>query len=81
MRSEYVFAAAKEIGNRFLLCRVASVSARRLHQGSRQPSETINSSLMLIAAATVATDKSSPGEEAHARAAEAAELLLHPVAG
>ena len=50
MRSEYVFAAMKEIGNRFLLCRVASASARRLHQGATQPSETINKSLKLIAA-------------------------------
>jgi len=49
MRSEYVFAAMKEISNRFLLCRVASVSARRLYQGSKQPSETINKSLKLIA--------------------------------
>jgi len=50
MRSEYVFAAVKEISNRFLLCRVASASARRLHQDSTQPSETINKSLKLIAA-------------------------------
>lgn len=49
MRSEYVFAAVKEISNRFLLCRVASASARRLHQDSKQPSETINKSLKLIA--------------------------------
>ncbi len=50
MRSEYVFAAAKEINNRFMLCRVASVSARRLQVGPKQPSETINQSLLLIAA-------------------------------
>lgn len=50
MRSEYVFAAAKEISNRFLLCRVTSVSARRLHIASTQPAETINESLRLIAA-------------------------------
>lgn len=49
MRSEYVFAAVKEINNRFLLCRVAAASARRLHQGATQPSETINKSLKLIA--------------------------------
>lgn len=49
MRSEYVFAAVKEISNRFLLCRMASASARRLHQGATQPSETINKSLKLIA--------------------------------
>lgn len=50
MRSEYVFAATREISNRFMLCRVTSVSARRLHIESTQPSETINKSLKLIAA-------------------------------
>lgn len=50
MRSEYVFAAAKKIDNRFMLCRVTSVSARRLQMNSKQPSETINESLSLIAA-------------------------------
>jgi len=50
MRSDHVFAAVKEISNRFLLCRVTSVSVRRLHIDSRQPSETINRSLKLIAA-------------------------------
>ena len=51
MRSEYVFAAVKEITNRFWLCRVASVSARGLQVGAKQASETINKSLLLIAAA------------------------------
>ena len=65
MRSEYVFAAVKEISNRFLLCRVASVSARRLHRDSTQASETINKSLQLIAAepgehSFVVKGKSSP---------------------
>jgi hypothetical protein len=53
MRSEYVFAAAKRINNRFLLCRVTSVSARHLQIGSKQPSETINKSLNLIASASL----------------------------
>ena len=64
MRSEYVFAAAREISNRFLLCRVTSVSARRLHIDSTQPSETINQSLKLIAAgdsAGVKNDLPEPG--------------------
>ena len=66
MRSEYVFAAVKEITNRFLLCRVASVSARRLHRDSAQSSQTINKSLQLIATAEpgnpfgVVIGKSSP---------------------
>ena len=60
MRSEHVFAAAKEISNRFLLCRMTSVSARRLHVGTKQPSETINESLLLIAAAEL-TERCSQG--------------------
>ena len=76
MRSEYVFAAAREISNRFLLCRVAAVSARRLQAGSRQPCQTINQSLQLIAAAegreqrsvyvNVASTQSIPAVEAKA---------------
>jgi hypothetical protein len=50
MRSEYVFAASKKIGNRFMLCRMTSISARRLHKGSTHASETINMSLKLIGA-------------------------------
>lgn len=68
MRSEYVFAAVKEIGNRFLLCRVASVSARRLHRDSTQPSETINRSLNLIASG-------DSGE--HEKVASSADGLPH----
>ena len=56
MRSEYVFAAAKEVSNRFLLCRMTSVSARRLHIDSTRSSETINESLKLIAAAELTED-------------------------
>lgn len=67
MRSEYVFAAAKEISNRFLLCRVTSVSARRLHIASTQPSETINQSLKLIATGDgVGLVEALPAEQAAA---------------
>jgi len=55
MRSEFVFAAVKEIENRFMLCRVASASARRLHIDSTRPSDTINKSLNLIAAGKTAS--------------------------
>jgi hypothetical protein len=49
MRSEDVFAAAKKINNRFLLCRVTSLSAHRIQGGPRQFTESINKSLKLIA--------------------------------
>jgi hypothetical protein len=50
MRSEDVFAAAKKINNRFLLCRVTSVSAHRLQKSPTPFTESINKSLKLIAA-------------------------------
>jgi hypothetical protein len=50
MRSDDVFAAAKKISNRFLLCRVASVSAHRLQARPSPFTESINQSLKLIAA-------------------------------
>jgi hypothetical protein len=63
MRSQYVFDATKKINCRFLLCRVASISARRLQKNSNHPSESINESLRLIAAAAVAEDKGVVGGE------------------
>lgn len=65
MRSEYVFAAAKKISNRFMLCRVTSVSARRLHIDSKQSSETINKSLRLIAAKSLVAKPDRADEELH----------------
>lgn len=65
MRSEYVFAAAKEISNRFLLCRVTSASARHLQIGSKQPAESINQSLRLIAASELREHPSKEVTEAN----------------
>jgi hypothetical protein len=63
MRSDDVFAAAKKIGNRFLLCRVASVSAHRLQAGSRPFTESINKSLKVIATMVPPVENGSiPGE-------------------
>ena len=76
MRSEYVFAAAKKIQCRFLLCRVTSVSARRLQVGSKQPSETINRSLKLIADSALAEETSIASE---ILMGESAHVFLSPV--
>lgn len=67
MRSEYVFAAAKKIDNRFMLCRVTSVSARRLQVNAKQPSETINKSLRLIADMVAGRNGNGelPGDSGH----------------
>lgn len=50
MRSEHVFAAAKTICNRFLLCRVASATTHRLQLAGKPFTETISKSLREIAA-------------------------------
>ena len=47
-RSSKVFAAGSTIDNRFLLCRVAAVYARRLQNTRNQFAESINQSLRLI---------------------------------
>ena len=47
-RSSRVFAAGSTIDNRFLLCRVAAVYARRLQKTRIQFAESINQSLRLI---------------------------------
>jgi hypothetical protein len=49
MRSQDVFAAAKQVSNRFLLCRVTSVSSHRLHIAPTHFSESINRALQEIA--------------------------------
>ena len=49
MRSQDVFAASKQVNNRFLLCRVAAVSSHRLHIAPAHFSESINRALRKIA--------------------------------
>jgi hypothetical protein len=49
MRSQDVFAAAKQVGNRFLLCRVTSVASHRLHIAPKHFSASINRALREIA--------------------------------
>ena len=64
MRSQYVFGAVKEIGNRYMLCRVASISTRRLHIDKTRAPETINKCLNLIAAGDQTARPDSPDTHA-----------------
>jgi hypothetical protein len=59
MRSQDVFAAAKQVRNRFLLCRVTSVSSHRLHVAPKHFSESINRALHEIARSTEHTEKNA----------------------
>ena len=59
MRSQDVFAAAKQVSNRFLLCRVASVSSHRLHIAPKHFSESINRALHEIARSAEHTEENA----------------------
>ena len=63
MRSEDVFAAGKKISNRFLLCRVTSVAARRLQKGQKPFTESINESLKLVASMSSRDEKGGAARE------------------
>ena len=49
MRSNLVHSASKRLNNRFLLCRMASLAARRMHSYKRHYAESINKGLTHIA--------------------------------
>ena len=59
MRSQDVFAAAKQVSNRFLLCRVTSVSSHRLHIAPKHFSESINQALHEIARSAEHTEENA----------------------
>ncbi len=50
MRSDMVFRAEEQVGNKYKLCQAASLATRRLHIASRDTQETINSAFASIAA-------------------------------
>ena len=49
MRSDLIYSANKILANRFLLCRMTSVAARRMHRDRWHFSESINQALTHIA--------------------------------
>ncbi len=49
MRSDLVHSASKRLNNRFLLCRMAALAARRMHTYKRHYAESINEGLTHIA--------------------------------
>lgn len=52
MRSGLIFRASDHISNRFLLCRILSTSARKLHRDGVSISHSINRSLLALNGAT-----------------------------
>lgn len=48
MRSGLIFRASDHISNRFLLCRMLSTSARKMHRDGVSMSQSINRSLVAL---------------------------------
>ena len=48
MRSGLIFRASDHISNRFLLCRMLSASARKMHRDGVSMSQSINQSLVAL---------------------------------
>jgi hypothetical protein len=48
MRSGLIFRASDHISNRFLLCRMLSASARKMHRNGVSTSQSINQSLVAL---------------------------------
>jgi hypothetical protein len=48
MRSGLIFRASDHITNRFLLCRMISASARKMHRNGISTSQSINQSLVAL---------------------------------
>ncbi|HEV3317418.1 MAG TPA: hypothetical protein VG488_10630 [Candidatus Angelobacter sp.] len=48
MRSDLVFAAHRKVGNRFLLCRLTSISVPRLHRATAPIANTLNQILQYL---------------------------------
>lgn len=52
MRSGLIFRASDHIANRFLLCRMISTSARKMHRDGVSMSQSINKSLLALEGVT-----------------------------
>ena len=60
MRSDLVFTASQKIPNRFMLCRLASESARRLHKTTTSIQDSLNEVFTVLGGDQAAVVKPAP---------------------
>jgi hypothetical protein len=48
MRSGLIFAVSSRFSNRYMLCRMVAISARKMHRGGVSTSQSINNSLRAL---------------------------------
>ena len=63
MRSSLIFNVSAKFANRYLLCRMVSASARKMHRDGASTSECINRSLQALHEAEVPGKKLCPPVE------------------
>jgi hypothetical protein len=56
MRSGLIFSVSERITNRYMLCRMLSASARKMHRDGVSTSQSINRSLQVLQEAPAAGD-------------------------
>jgi hypothetical protein len=78
MRSGLIFNASARIANRYMLCRMLSASARKMHRDGVSTSQCINNSLMALQGAQPAEGKPAHAghEEGAAFEARETEVLV-----
>lgn len=76
MRSDLIFAANDAVSNRFLLCRVVSLSARRFHADADSMNATINDVLERVGAHDIKSVMTPPAIKSGHEPAK--DLLIVP---
>lgn len=79
MRSGLIFAVSSRFSNRYLLCRMLSTSARKMHRDGVSTSQSINNSLRALHDAAPGSDDQSNGA-ASAPQAKASNVVAHEAA-
>jgi hypothetical protein len=79
MRSELIYGAMTHTGNRFLLCRLVSLTTQRMHTGARVP-DTINEALLRLGELSATALDGSHAEETKASTTASAPGATEPAA-
>ena len=74
MRSGLIFAVSSRFSNRYLLCRMLSTSARKMHRDGVSTSQSINNSLQALHDAKPQTEGAPPIQQASSSSESAAKV-------
>ena len=78
MRSSLIFKVSVKFGNRYQLCRMVSISARKMHRDGASTSQSINRSLQALLDADGDGKKPAPPDGESQPLAEIEAALIAP---